>query len=169
MSKFPKGSALPTVEIANKGEILLEDGKISYGSWTSAALPGKVRTIHHLAGRSSAKEINEALVEALKQADLPKETYQTTTIVNVNDAIFGTAGIVTMMVEGGKKEFPWSSIVVDAKGIAQKTWGLDKESSAIIVLDANGNVLFSKDGALSDAEVKSVLSLIEAELASATA
>ncbi len=169
MSTFNLGSTLPAVEVTSKGEILLENGKIQYANWSSASLKGKIRTVHHLAGRSAAKEINEPLIDALKKANLPQDCYQTTTIINVNDAIFGTAGIVTMMVEGGKKEFPWSSIVVDAKGAVQKAWGLEKESSAIFVLDANGAILFSKDGALSSAEVKTVLNLIEAELANAEA
>lgn len=169
MSQITLGSSLPTVEVSSKGEILLEGGKTVHGTWSTAQLPGKVRVVFHLAGRSSAKEINEALVEALKKAELPHETYQTTTIVNTDDAVFGTGAIVAMMVENGKKEFPWSSVVVDAKGTVLKAWGLKKESSAVAVLNKQGQVLFTKDGALSADEVASVVSMVEAELAGATA
>jgi YtfJ family uncharacterized protein len=169
MSQFSYGCKLPAVEISQKGEVQLEGGKISYTNWSTAQLTGKVRTVFHLAGRSAAKEINEALVNALKQADLPKDSYQTTTIVNTGDALFGTVSIVAMMVEGGKKEFPWSSVVVDAKSVAQQAWNLKKESSAVFVLDTSGTLLFTKDGRLTDAEVSAVLALIESALATETA
>jgi YtfJ family uncharacterized protein len=164
MSQIQKNNELPVVEVSNKGEMQLNGDKISYASWSTAQLPGKVRTVQHLAGRSSAKELNEALISALKAAEFPHETYQTTTIVNVNDAVFGTSSIVTMMAEGGKKEFPHSSVVIDAKGTVLKAWGLQKESSAIAVLDEAGKVLFFKEGKLSGDEINEVIQLIESSL-----
>ena len=74
-----------------------------------------------------------------------------------------------MTVEKGKKEFPWSSIVIDAKGAVQKAWGLEKESSAITVLDQDSNVLFFRDGKLSGSDVEEVVSLIEEALSGAVA
>jgi uncharacterized protein len=169
MSKVVKGNTIPQVDVNAKGEISLQNGKVTYGSWSSSSLTGKIRMVQHIAGRSSAKGINEELVEALKKADLPKDSYQTTTIVNIKDAIFGTSPIVCMTVEMGKKEFPWTSVVIDAKGTVQKAWGLEKESSAVTVLDQNGNVLFFRDGKLLEGEVKEVVNLIEESLAEALA
>lgn len=165
MKAILKGQALPSVKVDNKGEVLLEAGKTVYAPWSTDSLQGKVRCIQHLAGRSSAKEINETLMDALKAAEFPQGDYQTTTIVNLKDAVFGTSAIVAMMVEGGKKEFPWSSVVVDAKGDVQKAWQLDKESSAIVIVDRQGDVLFAKDGKLNNDEIREVIQLIEAELA----
>ncbi|MEA7581130.1 alpha-amylase family glycosyl hydrolase, partial [Salmonella enterica subsp. enterica serovar Anatum] len=39
----------------------------------------------HIAGRTSAKEKNATLIEAIKSAKLPHDRYQTTTIVNTDD------------------------------------------------------------------------------------
>ncbi len=167
MSKISQGQVLPAVSVDNKGEVLLEDGRTHYATWDSAVLKGKVRCVHHLAGRSSAKEINESLMDALKKANFPQSDYQTTTIVNLKDAIFGTGSLVSMMVEGGKKEFPWTSVVVDAKGTVQSAWELQKESSAVAILDRDGKVLFSKDGKLTADEVTSVVALIAEQLADA--
>ena len=43
----------------------------TYKSWSSTALPGKVRVIQHIAGRSAAKKI-EAMIEAIKAAHFSK-------------------------------------------------------------------------------------------------
>ncbi|PHM74899.1 YtfJ family protein [Xenorhabdus kozodoii] len=155
---------LPAVSVTDKGELLLNNDKFSYQNWSSAELPGKVRTIQHIAGRSSAKEMNAPLIQALKEADLPKDKYQTTSIVNTDDAIFGTGMFVGNSIEDSKKQFPWSQFIVDSHGVVKKAWGLEPKSSAIIVLDKNGNVKFVKDGKLNHAEIEHVISLIEAEL-----
>ncbi|WP_340621791.1 YtfJ family protein [Xenorhabdus siamensis] len=155
---------VPVVIITDKGELLLNDNKFSYQEWSSAELPGKVRTIQHIAGRSSAKEMNDPLIQALKAANLPKDQYQTTSIVNTDDAIFGTSAFVRSSLEDSKKEFPWSQFIVDSHGVAKTAWGLEPKSSAIIVLDKNGNVKFVKDGKLSHEEIVHVLALIKEEL-----
>ncbi|MDC9594337.1 YtfJ family protein [Xenorhabdus sp. IM139775] len=155
---------VPAVSVADKGELLLNNDKFSYQHWSSTDLAGKVRTIQHIAGRSSAKEMNDPLIQALKEADLPKDKYQTTSIVNTDEAIFGTGVFVRNSLEDSKKQFPWSQFIVDSNGLAKKAWGLEPKSSAIIVLDKQGNVKFVKDGKLSPEEVTHVISLIKAEL-----
>ncbi|MEX0445053.1 YtfJ family protein [Xenorhabdus sp. SGI246] len=155
---------VPVVIVTDKGELLLNDNKFSYQKWNSAELPGKVRTIQHIAGRSSAKEMNDPLIQALKAADLPKDQYQTTSIVNTDDAIFGTSAFVRSSLEDSKKEFPWSQFIVDSHGVVKKEWGLEPKSSAIIVLDKHGKVKFVKDGKLSPEEITHVLALIKEEL-----
>ncbi|MCB0385807.1 MAG: hypothetical protein KDD43_10480, partial [Bdellovibrionales bacterium] len=54
MNKIVKGQSLPQVIVDNKGEVLLDDGRTYYEQWDSQALKGKVRCVHHMAGRSSA-------------------------------------------------------------------------------------------------------------------
>ncbi len=155
---------VPAVSVTDKGELLLNDGKFSYQNWNTAELVGKVRTIQHIAGRSSAKEMNDPLIQALKNANLPKDQYQTTSIVNTDDAIFGTRVFVRNSLEDSKKAFPWSQFIVDSHGLIKQAWGLEPKSSAIIVLDKNGNVKFVKDGKLNNADITHVISLIKDEL-----
>ncbi|AOM41551.1 YtfJ family protein [Xenorhabdus hominickii] len=158
------GQHVPATSVTDKGELLLNDNKFSYQEWDTAELPGKVRTIQHIAGRSSAKEMNDPLIQALKNANFPKDKYQTTSIVNTDDAIFGTSVFVRNSLEDSKKQFPWSQFIVDSNGQAKKAWELESKSSAIIVLDKNGNVKFIKDGKLSNEEITHVVSMIEEEL-----
>ncbi|MEO3991959.1 YtfJ family protein [Pseudocitrobacter cyperus] len=155
-----EGERVPAVGVADRGELILDNDKFSYKSWNSAQLPGKVRVVQHIAGRTSAKEKNAGLIEAIKAANLPHDRYQTTTIVNTDDAIPGTGMFVRNSLESNKKLFPWSQIIVDSNGVVRKAWQLEEESSAIAVLDKDGRVKWAKDGALTQDEVQQVIALL---------
>lgn len=152
---------LPTVKVQDGGELVLKSGDIEYSPWQSQQLTGKVYVIQHIAGRTSAKELNAPLIDRIKAAELPKDRYQTVTVVNTDDAIWGTGGIVKGKLESSKEEFPWSMMVLDEEGIARSTWNLTEESSAIIVVDKENRVRWIKDGPLSDQEQQDVMALIE--------
>ncbi|QHB31181.1 YtfJ family protein [Yersinia canariae] len=153
---------VPPVGVSDKGELNYDKAtdQFSYKNWNSSQLPGKVRVVQHIAGRTSAKELNAPLVEAIKHANLPHEDYQTTTIVNTDDAILGTAVFVRNSIESNKREFPWSQFVVDSNGNVKKAWDLAEKGSAVVVLDKQGNVKFVKDGALTAEEVQQVIALL---------
>uniref|UniRef100_A0A182SG62 Protein ytfJ n=1 Tax=Anopheles maculatus TaxID=74869 RepID=A0A182SG62_9DIPT len=142
------------IGVSDKGELNYDNDKFSYKSWNSAQLNGKVRVVQHIAGRTSAKDLNDPLIEAIKAAKLPHDRYQTTTIVNTDDAIIGTAMFVRNSIEDSKKTFPWSQFIVDSNGIVKKAWDLQPKGSAIVVLDQEGKIQFAKDGALTPQEVQ---------------
>ncbi|MCG7587743.1 YtfJ family protein [Photobacterium sp. OFAV2-7] len=158
------GEMLPSAAVSDKGEITLQGDDIVYQNWNSSQLPGKVRVIQAIAGRSSAKEMNAELMQAITAAGLPAEEYQTTTIINQDDAIWGTGSFVASSAEDSKRDFSWSSMVLDAEGGVHATWELQEESSAIIVLDKESKVLFVKEGKLSPSEIEQALSLVKANL-----
>ncbi|MDE5307785.1 YtfJ family protein [Providencia stuartii] len=69
-SQIQLNQPVPAVSVTDKGEMLLsQEGKFSYQEWKSQQLPGKVRTVQHIAGRSSAKELNAPLIEAIKKSE----------------------------------------------------------------------------------------------------
>jgi YtfJ family uncharacterized protein len=102
---------------------------------------------------------NAALIEAIKAANLPHDRYQTTTIINTDDAIPGSAMFVRSSIEQ-QKALSWSQFIVDSDGVARKAWQLDEGSSAIVVLDKDGRVQYVKDGGLTQAEVQQVIALL---------
>ncbi|KMI39597.1 hypothetical protein SM87_00263 [Klebsiella pneumoniae] len=157
---FVDGQRVAPVGVADRGELILDKDKFSYKNWNSSQLVGKVRVIQHIAGRSSAKEKNANLIEAIKAAGFPHDRYQTTTIVNTDDAIPGTGMFVRSSIESNKKLFPWSQFIVDSNGLVRKAWQLDEKSSAIVVLDKDGRVKWAKDGALTQQEVQQVIDLL---------
>src|SRR5476651_2698396 len=155
------GERLPAVGVDDKGELNYVNNDFSYSRWNSAKLPGKVRVVQHIAGRTSAKALNTPLDDAIGAANLPRDRYQTTTIINTDDAILGSGMFVRSSIESGKKEFPWSQIIVDSNGVVKKAWQLQPESSAVAVLDKNGVIKFAKDGQLSPQEVQQVITLVD--------
>lgn len=148
------------IGVSDKGELDYVGNKFSYKGWNSAQLAGKVRVVQHIAGRTSAKELNDPLIEAIKAAKLPHDRYQTSTIVNTDDAIIGTAIFVRNSIEDSKKEFPWSQFIVDSNGNVKKAWDLQPKGSAIVVLDKEGKIQFAKDGALTPQEVQQVMEML---------
>ncbi|WP_341502023.1 YtfJ family protein [Gallaecimonas sp. GXIMD4217] len=154
------GQPLPAVTVTDGGALVLEGDKLSTRPFQSSELTGKVRLLQHFAGRASAKAINEPMIDAIKAAALPAEHYQTVTVINVDDALWGTSGMVRGKAEDSKQEFPHSEIVLDEEGVVKAGWALAPKSSAILVLDAAGKVRFVKDGQLSDQEVTQVLALL---------
>ena len=99
------GGNLPSINIDNAGELQLAGDDISYSAWSTQQLNGKVRLIQAMAGRTSAKELNAPMIEAVKQAKFGDDVYQTVTIVNLDDAIFGTSGFVKGKLKKNKKAF----------------------------------------------------------------
>lgn len=153
--------ALPAVSVAKDGELAVAGGKISYKNWHSSSLAGKVRVIHHFAGRSSVKEKNEALMTAIKNAGFDRSKYQTVTIVNADDAIVGTGVFVKNSVENGKLDNPHSQVVLDQQGSVKKAWGLKEKESFIAVLDKSGKVQFTSEGKLSAKQIQDVIGLVK--------
>ncbi len=155
------GSSVPAVSVEKGGEIFIQDGDFNYLPWNTELMLGKVRVIHAIAGRSGAKAMNEPLMEAITNSHFPEDKYQTTSIVNQDDSIWGTSAFVKSSAEDGKEEFPWSSMVLDENGIVAQQWQLTPKTSTIIVQDKTGRVLFNQEGALNEQQIKQVLQLIK--------
>ena len=158
------GESVPNVEVASYGEVILEGKETKFTKWSTQNMLGKVRVIQAIAGRSSAKELNAPMMTAITAAKFPDESYQTTSIINQDDSIWGTGSFVKSSIQDSKKEFPWSSMVLDESGTVASSWALKEESSAIIVQDKQGKILFVKEGALNESEVTQVIELIKASL-----
>ncbi len=163
---LPLNQTLPNVSVQDKGEILLKPNSddVTYQPWNTHQLTGKIRVVQHMAGRISAKTINQPLIDAIKAAKLDAEKYQTTNIINLDDALIGTGPFVTHEVISNKHKFPWASFVLDHRGTVRHAWHLSEKNSAIILLDRQGKVLFFKEGALTPKEVESTMALIRSQL-----
>ncbi len=156
---------VPSVSLSQHGEITYNsNGDAIYQKWDTEQLKQKVRVLQVIAGRSNAKAMNAELMTAISKEKFPEKKYQTTTIINQDDAIWGTSSFVKSSAEQSKKEFSWSSVVLDEKGEVAKAWGLQEKNSAIIVQNKQGNVLYIKEGKLSADEITVVIDLIHAQL-----
>lgn len=161
---FAPGDTIPAAAVKSHGEVLLNSDDISYQSWDTQQMLGKTRVIQAIAGRSAAKALNKPLMEAITASQFPAGQYQTTTIINQDDAMWGTGGFVKSSAEDSKVDFPHSSIVLDENGAVAKAWELETENSMIAVQNPEGQILWVKEGALSDEEIQQVLALIKENL-----
>jgi YtfJ family uncharacterized protein len=154
------GNRLETVNVTADGQLNYINNQFSYANWNSDDLVGKVHVIQHIAARNNAKDANAALINAINDANLPEDYYQTTTIINVDEAIIGTGFLVRSRIEENKKEYPTMQVVVDDRGEVKKTWQLSNGNSAIVVLDKTGIVRFAKEGQLSKEENEQIIDML---------
>jgi YtfJ family uncharacterized protein len=153
------GNRLPDLGIAEKGELVLNGDEVGYRAWDYPQQPGKVHVLQYMAATRSASNINMPFTDRVK-TDLPQGAFLSTTILNLDEAMWGTAGLVVSELKSNKKEFPNAVLVADEDGIGLKTWQLEKDSSAVIVTDPQGVVRYFKQGAMSAAEIESTLALV---------
>ncbi len=153
--------ALPNVTVTDDGELIAQNDKIIYKKWRSNSLVGKVRIVNHFAGTSNAKEKNSSLISAIRNAHFDRSKYQTTTIINVNEATFGTGIFVKNKAKTGKLENAHSQVVLDQKGKVKKAWHLKSKGNFVAVLDKNGKVKFVFDGKLSNNQINQVIQLVQ--------
>lgn len=165
---FIHGAPVAPVVITDRGELLLENARFSYKTWKSSELAGKVRVMQYIAGRTSAKKKNSMLITAVKEAGLPTDRFQPTTIVNTDDAIPGSGFFVRGKIEKNKRHYPWAQFIVDSDGLARKAWELPEENSTIVVLDKAGRVQWAKNGPLTPEEVDRVIALLRTLISSDT-
>ncbi|MFZ7266343.1 YtfJ family protein [Avibacterium avium] len=152
---------LPNVNVSQKGELVLKNQDISYQPWQASQLKGKVRVLQHIAGRSAVKEKNLPLMDAIKKQKFNAALYQTTNIVNTDDAIFGTGAFVRSSVKDAKQQNPHSQVVLDEKSAVKNAWQLKEKESLIVVLDKNGKVKFVQEGKLSPTQIQQVIGLVK--------
>jgi YtfJ family uncharacterized protein len=159
------GESIPALQINEPGELMLEgEDTIVYRPWSTDFLVGKVHMVQHLAGRLGVKDMNKPFTDALGARDFSADHFYSTTIINLDDTMFGTSGIVNGQLKGNKIKYWYSSIVADREGDSAKTWRLKPKHSAVIVLSPDSRVLFFKDGQLDENDIANVLALIEQQI-----
>jgi YtfJ family uncharacterized protein len=174
-----EGMKLPAVEVADKGvmepstriegrQMVLDAEDIIYRPWKLSDSDGRVRTIYHLAARPGLEDVNKAAVGVLRAARLPEllpdAPYKTITIVNFDDALWGTRSVALARMEKKQRNYPHAIFVADEKGHARKAWALKHGQTAVIILDRKGTILFFKEGRLSPEEIHRAVGLIQKEL-----
>jgi hypothetical protein len=161
------GLLVPDTKVV-KGRMVLASKAVGRRPWTLAETEGRVRTVYHLAARMGIDELNKPFIDALIAANLPEHSpdgaYKTITVLNLDDALWGTTGLGRSRLEDSQRDFPHALHVLDEKGVARAAWGLKAKSTAVIVLDRDGTVLFAKEGRLSADEIARAVGIIKEKL-----
>ncbi len=154
------GAPLAPLAIEEDGECVLDGDDTRFVPWNSGSLQGQVQVLEYVAARAGVDDIHMGFFVALKDAALPKDQYQITRVVNSDDAMWGTSGLVVGEVEKTKLAQPGVGLVVDAQGLGQQQWALEKKTAALIILDASGTVLFFDEGEMTADEVDTAVAAV---------
>ena len=157
------GRSLPVLDISMGGEVSVSDNNIVKRPWSSKSFEdkGKVQLVQYLAAVRGAVRQNKSFNETLVEKQFSSEQLHTTVIVHTADTMGFAKGFVAKRIAKNKLKHQSISFVIDDNGEGLQAWGMKHKSSAIIVLDASGRVLFAKDGPLTEIEIESTIKLIE--------
>lgn len=158
------GDPLPPLTIEARGELLLEDQEVRYTPWSLPAGLGKPHVVQYMAGTMKARDQTRPFTESL-EANIPYEKIHVTTLINLDEVLWGTTGFVVGKAKSNKEKYPASTIVLDEEGLGQEAWQLSPKQAAVVILDAGGSVLYFKEGAMSEEDIQHTLALIRQHIA----
>ena len=160
------GQSLPFLDIQVGGEISVSNDDVVKKPWNSKSFEtrGKVQLVQYLAANRGAVRQNKAFNDSLIERQFTSKQLDTTVIVHFADTMSLLKGVVVNRIAKNKVKHETIHFVIDNNGVGLQRWGMKNKSSAIIVLDASGKVLFAKDGPLSEYEIESTIALIENQM-----
>jgi len=158
-------SPLPTLDISDRGELVMNGEDFSFAPWSSDTSPGTIHVLQYFGGTMAASETFKPFTDQIESSAQPGSVH-VTTIINLDAAMWGTSGFVVSELKKNKKIHPTATMVLDEDGIGVKRWELGKDGAGLVIVDSEGKVLFFSREPLSDIEIQTNLELIKANPAS---
>lgn len=152
---------LPRLIVSDLGECILEEGKGVYLPWQSDSRLGKVQVIEYVPARVGVDKVYQSFYEGLESDGLLSESVAVTRVVNASDATWGTSGLVAGEVKKSKLKEPYFNFVVDSEGLGRERWGFKKKAVNLLILDREGQVVFTASQKMSDEALASSLNLMK--------
>ncbi len=157
-------SALSVGEIPKEVSISGENGGLVKGdgeSWNSKSVKEKVYVMFYV--DPDEKDVNNHFSAALKAKKYDRANYGSLAIINLA-ATWKPNFAIESILKDKQVEFPDTIYVKDKNSVLVKEWGVADDASNIIIFAKNGEVLFHKDGAMSEGDMIKAFRLIEANL-----
>jgi YtfJ family uncharacterized protein len=165
-SAIEVNGTLPAFEVPSKGELVLADDKIYHQPWSTAQISkGTPALVFHVAARMSADSIIAPLKERLNQANYETDSFQSISIINLDDALWGTSGLVSSELGKNKREHPEAVLVADTEGNGLAAWQLEQGTVAFILVDYEGKIRYLKQGKLSADDINTIIAMLDEEIA----
>lgn len=150
-------STLPALVLEGK-----EGGLLDGSKWSSESMAGKVAIIFYV--DPDEKDKNNAFSEALKERDFSEEVVRSYAIINMAATWLPNFAISSSLEEKQKK-YPRTTYLRDMKKKVVSEWGLADDENNVVILSAQGKVLFSKFGQLNETEIEQAIAVIESQIA----
>jgi YtfJ family uncharacterized protein len=138
-----------------------DGGRVDGQPWSSDMIAGKVWSVFYV--DPDEKEINEKMEAALKAESFPRDKYASMAVINMDATWLPNSAIAAKLADK-QKEFPDTVYAKDMKKMLVKKWGLKDDDYDCLVFDKNGSLLYSKEGALSDGDIKEMIGIIRTAL-----
>lgn len=138
-----------------------DNGLLDGSSWSSNSFKAPINVFFHV--DPDRQDDNEEISELLKAKKYPKDKVHYYAAINYA-ATFVPNFILSEILKGKKRKYPDTIFLRDYDKTLVKAWKLKDDSNNVLVLDRQGNILFSKFGKLSSEEIKRVVVLIEERL-----
>ncbi|MEX1665661.1 YtfJ family protein [Zhongshania arctica] len=165
-SAIEVNGTLPNFEVPSKGELILDNDKIRHQPWSTAQIStGTPALVFHVAARMSADAIIAPLKERLNQANYEPGSFQSISIINLDDAMWGTSGLVSSELGKNKREHPEAVLVADEEGHGLAAWQLEQGTVAFILVDYEGKIRYLKQGKLSADDINTIIAMLDEEIA----
>ena len=113
----------------------------------------------------SADAIIAPLKERLNQANYEPGSFQSISIINLDDAMWGTSGLVSSELGKNKREHPEAVLVADEEGHGLAAWQLEQGTVAFILVDYEGKIRYLKQGKLSADDINTIIAMLDEEIA----
>ena len=163
------GLSLPVGAEIRLGEplppVLLEEdggGQLDGSPWNSSSLTEKLHILMYV--DPDEVGVNAHVEDALAQQNLDKEKIRSIAVINMA-ATWKPNFAIDIILKGKQEKFPNTLYIRDLQGELVKKWGLVDDSYHVLLVGAKGEVLFSAGDALSEVQVKELISIITETLA----
>ena len=163
-----EGQPLPPLAIADRGEVILEEGEFSFRPWSSDQDPGKVHILQYFGGPLGDRDLFSPFTDLLQQ-ELDYTKYHVTTIINLDVALWGTTGFVVSEIKDSKRQYPSATMVLDEDGIGVRDWQLGKRGAVLAVMDNQGMVRIVSRASLDGDQMQQALEFVRGQIIEAEA
>ncbi len=150
------GQIPPRVELKDK-----LGGRLDDTPWSSDELRGKVFAIFYV--DPDEKDLNNDASEALKEAKLPRDKFQSFAIINMAATWLPNFAISSALKEK-QERYPDTIYVRDYKKALVDKWGISDNNSNVLAFDKEGRLIFRKDGKLNQEAIKELLKVIRTHM-----
>ncbi len=151
------GSVLPDITVAGEHGGSVTDG----GAWASHSMQGHLHFVVYVDPDDA--NLNNDLTERLDAEKYPEGDLDSVALINLA-ASWKPNALIMSVLRGKQKEYPLTTYVFDKDKYVAQQWDLIPEGFHVLLIDANGKLIFEKAGQFSKQETDSFLALVKEEV-----